>query len=58
MIENKRQYDITKAKIEEIENVISKKKDDILKFKASLNSLIQMKNQMKREIVEYRKANR
>ena len=58
MIENKKQYNITKAKIEEIENVISKKKDDILKFKASLNSLIQMKNQMKKELLEYRKANR
>jgi len=53
MIENKKQYSITKTKIQKIEAVISKSKDNLLKAKAAINSLIQMRNQMKKEIAEY-----
>ncbi len=55
MIENKKQYNITKTKIQEIEAVISKSKDNLLKAKAADNSLIQMKNHMKKEIAAYKR---
>jgi hypothetical protein len=59
MIENEKQYKITKTKIREVEAILlEKKKQDItdLKIEAAIVSLIQLKNQMESEIEEYEKT--
>jgi len=59
MIENRKQYNITKTKIREVEAILLEKKDqDItdLKIEAAIVSLIQIKNQMESEIEEYEKS--
>jgi hypothetical protein len=59
MIENKKQYKITKTKIAEVEAILLKKKKQgitDLKIEAAIVSLIQIKNQMESEIEEYEKS--
>lgn len=59
MIENEKQYKITKTKIREVEAILLEKhKQDItdLKIEAAIVSLMQIKNQMESEIEEYEKS--
>ena len=59
MIENEKQYNITKTKIQEIETILlDKRKKAItdLQIEAAIVSLIQLKNQMESEIEEYEKT--
>ncbi len=59
MIENEKQYNITKTKILEVEAILlDKKKKDVtnLQIEAAIVSLIRIKNQMESEIEEYEKA--
>jgi hypothetical protein len=59
MIENEKQYKITKTRIREVEAILlERKQQDItdLKIEAAIASLIQIKNQMEDEIEEYEKS--
>jgi hypothetical protein len=59
MIENKKQYNITKTRILEVEAILlKKKKQDLtdLKIEAAIDSLMQIKNQMESEIEDYEKS--
>lgn len=58
MIENEKQYKITKTRIREVEAILLEKhKQDITDLKIdAVVSLIQIKNQMESEIEEYQKS--
>jgi hypothetical protein len=59
MIENEKQYKVTKTRIQEVEAILLKKKQqDItdLKIEAAIASLMQIKNQMESEIEDYEKS--
>lgn len=58
MIQNEKQYKITKKRIAEVDNAIKKVHDSgkiDLKRQAYLNGLIQIQNQMKNEILDFEK---
>lgn len=55
MIENKIQYENTKAKIKEIEKIISEREPSTSKINAAVNSLSHLKNKMKKDLENYEK---